>query len=91
MTFMVSVDQDGRTPMEEARGTTANREMAEFREKILFHSMTMYNKENKTRRLAVRALYWCSNENERDHGERSRWKKRSMDIPEVAKCAERED
>ena len=43
MTFMVnhaatiinrfSVDQDGRIPMEKARGTAANREMAEFGEK----------------------------------------------------------
>ena len=31
-----SVDQDQRTPMEKTRGTTANHEMAEFGEKILF-------------------------------------------------------
>ena len=43
----VSVDQDGRTPMEKARGTTANRETAEFGEKILFQPTTKYNKGNK--------------------------------------------
>ena len=31
-----SMDLDGTTPMEKARGTTANCEMAEFGEKILF-------------------------------------------------------
>ena len=64
MTFMVdhaatiinrfSVDQDGMAPMEKARGTTANREMAEFGEKILFEPMTKYNKMNK---LGVRWQY----------------------------------
>ena len=42
-----SVDQDGKTPMEQARGTTANRETAEFGEKILFQPMTKCKKGNK--------------------------------------------
>ena len=42
-----SVDLDAKTLMEKARGTTANREMAEFGEKILFQPMTKYNEENK--------------------------------------------
>ena len=64
MTFMVthaatifnrfSVGQDGKTPMEKARGTRPNREMAEFGEKILFQPMTKYNEMNK---LDVRWQY----------------------------------
>ena len=42
-----SVDQDGETPMEKARGTTAYRDMAEFGEKLMFQPMTKYNKGNQ--------------------------------------------
>ena len=49
-----SVDKDGRTQIEKARGTTANREIADFVEKILFQSMTKCNKGNK---LDVRWQY----------------------------------
>ena len=35
-----TVDQDGRTPMEKARGAKANLEMVEFGEKVLFQQMT---------------------------------------------------
>ena len=64
MTFMANhaatitnrfpAEQDGKTPMEKARETTANREMAELREKVLFPPITKYNKEN---RLDVRWEY----------------------------------
>ena len=49
-----SVDLDDRTPMEKAHGTTANRNMGEFGEKIQFQPMTKYNKGNK---LDVRWRY----------------------------------
>ena len=42
-----SVDQDGKTPKKKSRGTTANREVADFREKILFQPMAQCNKMNK--------------------------------------------
>ena len=42
-----SVDPDGRTPFEKARGTNANRELAEFGEKVLYQPMVKYNKNTK--------------------------------------------
>ena len=42
----VSVDQDGKTPMEKARGTTVNREMTKFGKKVLFQPVTKYSKGN---------------------------------------------
>ena len=58
--------------MEKAHGTTANMDVAEFGEKMLFQPMTKYNKGNK---LDVRWQYGLFfNENERDHGERFRRK-----------------
>ena len=78
MTFMVnhaatiidrfSVDQDGQTPMEKARGTTANRELA-----VPAHDEVQQDKQTRLE-MAVRALHGCGNENEEDHGEQSQWK-----------------
>ena len=47
ITNRLSVDQDGRTPMERTRRTTANHDIGDFGEKILFQSMTKYNKTKK--------------------------------------------
>ena len=95
MTFMVnhaatiinrfSVDQDGKTPMEKARGTTANREMAEFGEKIPFQADDEVQHRDTRPEVVVRAVHWSSNETERDHGERSRRRRKSMDIQGVAR------
>ena len=41
--------------------------------------------EQLRREVAVPVLRGCDNENERDHGERSRWKRKSMDIPGLAR------
>ena len=49
-----SVNQDGKTPMEKAHGTTTNREMAEFGDKVLIQPMKKCSKMNK---LDVRWLY----------------------------------
>ena len=49
-----SVDVDGRTPFEKARGTAARRELAEFGEKVLYQPMAKYN---KNRKLDVRWEY----------------------------------
>ena len=78
MTFMVnhaatnknrfSVDQDGQTPMEKARGTTANRELA-----VPAHDEVQQDEQTRSE-VAVRALHGCGNEKEEDHGEQSQWK-----------------
>ena len=55
------MDLDGRTPMEKARGTTANWEMAEFGEKILFQPSDKVKQDEGARReVALRTFHGVS-------------------------------
>ena len=56
-----SMDLDGTTSMEKARGTTANCEMAEFGEKILFQPNDKVKQDEQAgREVALRALHGVS-------------------------------
>ena len=44
---IISVDQDGKTPTEKVKCTRANREIAEFGQRVLFQLVVKYNKTSK--------------------------------------------